>query len=92
MNFIWFGDIHGPRTYKFVEFRRAFVSQTPVSLIRMRGTAMKGMERQLLEALEKMESRDTVSQGVRTMMTETATITALKHMYCRSLSRIPIDG
>ncbi len=27
---IWFGDIHGPKPYKFVGFRWAFISQTPV--------------------------------------------------------------
>ncbi len=29
--FIWFGDIHGTKPYKFMGFRWAFVSQTPVS-------------------------------------------------------------
>ena len=28
--FIWFGDIHGPKPYKFIGFRWAFISQTPV--------------------------------------------------------------
>jgi hypothetical protein len=28
--FIGFGDIHGPRPYKFIRFRWAFISQTPV--------------------------------------------------------------
>ena len=27
---IWFGDIHGPKPYKFIGFRWAFTSQTPV--------------------------------------------------------------
>ncbi len=27
---IWFGDIHGPKTYKFIGFRCAFISQTPL--------------------------------------------------------------
>ncbi len=30
MNF-WFGDIHGPKTFKFLGFRGAFNSQTPVT-------------------------------------------------------------
>jgi hypothetical protein len=29
--FIWFGDIHGPKPYKFIGLRWAFVSQTPVA-------------------------------------------------------------
>ncbi len=28
--FIWLGDIHGPKTYQFIGFRWAFISQTPV--------------------------------------------------------------
>ncbi len=30
-NFTWFGDIHGPKPYKFIGFRWAFISQTPVA-------------------------------------------------------------
>jgi hypothetical protein len=29
--FIWFGDVHGPNPYKFIGFRWAFISQTPLS-------------------------------------------------------------
>jgi hypothetical protein len=35
--FIWFGDMHGPKTYKFIGFRRASISQTPVFFIVPRG-------------------------------------------------------
>jgi hypothetical protein len=27
---IWFGDIHGPKPYKFIGLRWAFISQRPV--------------------------------------------------------------
>ncbi len=29
--FIWSGDIHGPKPYKLVRLRCAFISQTPVA-------------------------------------------------------------
>ncbi len=28
--FIWFGDVHGPKPYEFIGLRWAFISQTPV--------------------------------------------------------------
>ena len=36
--FIWFGDIHGPKPYKFKELRWALISQTPV--LRTGGTTL----------------------------------------------------
>ncbi len=32
-NLTWFGDIHGPTPYKFIGFRWAVISQTPVVLL-----------------------------------------------------------
>ncbi len=30
---IWFGNIHGPKLFKFIRFRWAFISLTPVVLL-----------------------------------------------------------
>ncbi len=37
--FRWCGDIHGAKPYKIIGFRWAFISQTPVGLLRVRPEA-----------------------------------------------------